>query len=426
VANLGSGVNAIAFSPDGRLFVSRVFLADELWEVDPAGVQAPRKVASGLGGLNAMGFGPDGQLYGPLWFLGRVARVDVETGARTTIASGFATPSAVKFDSAGHLHVLDQARGELVQVDIATGAKTVVGEPGVGSDNFDFDSDDRVFVSNSHDGSIREVLRGGVREVVPGGLVAPGGVAVLPGSMHDEVYVADSLSLKQLDGTTGQGTGVAHSIIGVSPLSVPLTVSADGAHLVTSSWFSNVVQVFDPSSGSVLETHRDFATPLNAIRFQGDLVVAEVAGHTISRKDHTTGVRSVIAALPVPTGLAAIGDSLFAADWATGRIVQIYDDAALLSPPRLVTAGLARPEGLAADVDGTLLVVETGTGRLLRVEPATGARHVIDDGLAVGLAGTAGLPPTFVFNGVTVGSDGTIYVTLDRNNQLAKLSPFGG
>lgn len=424
VANLGPGVNSIAFSPAGRLFVARDFLADDLWEVDPAGAAPPRLVASGLGSLNAMSFGPDNNLYGPLWFLGVVARVDVETGARTTIASGFATPSAVKFDPQGRLHVLDQARGELLRVNITTGAKTVVGEPEVGADNFDFDAQGRAYVTNSHDGSILQIPRHGhPRVVVRGGIIAPGGVAVLPSSGGDELYIADSLAMRVLDGRHGHELDVIHSIIGVTPFAVPLTAWADGQHILTSSWFSRAVQVYDPATGTVLESHSDFAVPLNAVRFQGDLVVAEVGSHTLSRKDHVSGVRTAIAALPVPTGLAVNGGSLYAADWATGRILEIYAGGALLTPPRLITAGVAQPEGMAVDVDGSLLVVETGTGSLLRIDPASGSRSVIEDGLAIGLTGPAGLPPTFVFNGVAVGADGDIYVTLDRENRVARLSP---
>jgi sugar lactone lactonase YvrE len=424
VARLGPGVNAIAFSPDGRLFVARDFLADDLWEVDPEGVAAPRLVAAGLGGLNAMAFGPDGQLYGPLWFLGQVARVDVTTGARTAVATGLGTPSAVKFDAQGRLHVLDQARGQLLRVDLATGDKTLVAEPAVGADNFDFDSRGHAFISNSHDGSILDVHEhGGPRVVVRGGLIAPGGLAVLPGAEHDTVHVADSLALRSLDATTGREIGLAHSIIGVTPLAVPLTASPDGANLVTSSWFSRTVQVYDPSSDTVLETHADLGVPLNAVRFQGDLVAADVATHTLIRKDHATGAHATLAVLPVPTGLAAAGGDLYAADWLTGRIVQVYAGGALLSPPRLVVAGLSKPEGLAFDRDGSLLVVEAGAGRISRIDPATGAIHVVDDGLSIGLPGLAGLPPTYLFNGVAVGSDGAIYVTLDRTNELAKLTP---
>jgi sugar lactone lactonase YvrE len=123
VARVGPGVNAISFSADGRLFVSRVFLADELYEIDPLGMQPPRLVKQELGGLNAMDFGPDGYLYGPLWFKGQIARIDVDTGELEVVAGGLRTPAAVKYSPDGVLHVLDQHQGTLLTVDQDTGEK---------------------------------------------------------------------------------------------------------------------------------------------------------------------------------------------------------------------------------------------------------------------------------------------------------------
>ena len=94
VANVGPGVNAISFSGEGRLFVSRVFLADELYEIDPQSEQPPRLIRQGIGGLNAMDFGQDGYLYGPLWFRGQIARIDVNNGDLEVVASGLHTPAA--------------------------------------------------------------------------------------------------------------------------------------------------------------------------------------------------------------------------------------------------------------------------------------------------------------------------------------------
>jgi hypothetical protein len=41
-------VNSINYSPDGRLFVTRVFGGDALYEIDPAGVGEPRLIAKKL------------------------------------------------------------------------------------------------------------------------------------------------------------------------------------------------------------------------------------------------------------------------------------------------------------------------------------------------------------------------------------------
>jgi streptogramin lyase len=87
-------------------------------------------------------------------------------------------------------------------------------------------------------------------------------------------------------------------------------------------------------------------------------------------------------------------------------------------PPTPVASGLAQPEGLAVNIDGSLLVVESGAGRLSRIDPSTGEVTSVAEGLALGAPGPPGYPPTWTFNGVAVGPSGNIYVTSDVSNAL--------
>jgi sugar lactone lactonase YvrE len=250
---VGPGVNPITFSDDGRLFVSECFIGDVLFELDPNLVLPPRVIRSDLGpgcGLNGMDwFG--GFLYGPRWFTGEVVRVNVDSGEVTTVASGFGTPSAVKFDSHGRLHVPDSQSGQVVRVNMENGGKTVITQLTPGLDNLAFDSQDRLFVSGDLDGFIIQVLSGGrTRTVRKGGMISPGGVAVLPGQGRREtVFVADAFSLRAFDGRTGRPESTTPGEFPVPALKGPFTVSPDGYHwssphqLVLSSYFDNVVQV---------------------------------------------------------------------------------------------------------------------------------------------------------------------------------------
>src|SRR5215469_932571 len=91
VANGLSGPNSIAFSKDGRLFVSEVFLGDALYEIDIKNADKPdfkplprsdlRRIAEKLGGLNGFEINKnDGFLYGPLWFKGQAVKINLENG----------------------------------------------------------------------------------------------------------------------------------------------------------------------------------------------------------------------------------------------------------------------------------------------------------------------------------------------------------
>ncbi|MCX6633720.1 MAG: PKD domain-containing protein, partial [Acidobacteria bacterium] len=427
---IAPGVNPITFSDSGRLFVALCFLGDGLFELDPNLVNPPRKIPKDLppdaGMLNGFDFGPDGFLYSPVPFMGIVVKIDVESGATSVVADGFTSPSAVKFDSRGRLHVLDAAAGTVTRIDTATLSKEVIARLGyAGWNNLAFDSRDRLYVSHCNDGSVIEILPSGKpRTISEGGMILPGGVAAVRRAGRESVFVADGWTLREFDALTGKAIGAEDSSFLPTGLLAPMTISADGSNFVMTSWISSAVEVWNPDTRQVLENYRDFAVPMNAIRFQGDLVVAEL-GSTPARvvRVTSTGRTELATGLGVPIGLAASGGDLWVSDWAIGAVFQIVDNGVALSKPRPVATGLKFPEGLAVDRDGSLLVVETGTGRLLRIDK--GSTTVVAEGFEVGITLAPGiaLPPTYLFNGVAVGPSGTIYVTGDRANVLYRLAP---
>ena len=229
------------------------------------------------------------------------------------------------------------------------------------------------------------------------------------------MFVADLWKLREFNGLTGQPLSAEHSSSALpAGITSPMTVSADGEKLIVSSWFGNSVQVWNPETRQVVENHPEFVVPVNAIRFQGDLIVAELGSHSVVRV--TSGGRTTLTdALYVPAGLAASGSKLWVSDWASGMVWQILPT---MIP---VATGLSGPEGLAVDQDGTLLVVESRAGRLSRIDAATGALTTVADGLELGAAASPSMPPTWGFNGVAVGSSGAIYVTGDKTNVLYRL-----
>lgn len=418
VANLPPGANPITFSDDGRLFVALAFLGDALYEVDPEGVEPPRLILENLGQLNGMDWGPDGLLYSPIFTQGKVVRIDVDTGEMWTVAEGFAVPGAVKFDSAGRLLVSDQGLGQIIRLNLQDGTREVFAQLTPGLDNLAFDSHGRLFVTHAWDGTVVEVLpTGRPRLVSRGGMIVPGGLAVLPWTNGREaVFVADLWTMKAYDGRTGK----PYYPLGApgKPIS-PFTAATDGNRLVLSSWIDNAVQVWDPVTGDVIETHYDFAVPLNAIRFAGDLVVAELGTGQVVHAGPAG--RVTLAQLAVPSGLAATAGDLWAADWAMGMVFQLVADGAALPRPVPVARGLAHPEGLAVLQDGRLVVVESGLGRVSLIEPATGAVIPFFESPTLGVSDIPGVPPTIFFNGVAVGATGAVYVSDDGAGVLYRI-----
>jgi sugar lactone lactonase YvrE len=422
---VGRGVNSITFSDDGRLFVSLDFMGDALYELDPELVGHPRLVAENLGFLNGMDFGPDGYLYGPLWSKGQIVRIDVDTGDLRIVTDDFLIPAAVAFGSTGKLCAVDNASGQVVEIDVVSGYQDVLATLRPGLDFLAFDRNDRLFVSNGQDGAVIEVARGEApRTVCAGGMIVPGGVAVLPREDGESVFVTDFWSLREYDADTGAEISVeSHHIGQPGRIITPFTVSADGDNLILSSWLMrDAVQIYNPWKHEIVETYRGVKEPLNAIRFQGDLVVAERGSKSIIRMSgKDPALRSVIAeGIEVPAGLAASGGDLWASDWAEGRLIQVVRNGEVLPQPITVASGLVRPEGVAVDVDGSLLVVESEIGRLTRIDPSTGAVTTVVTELPRCLQADH---PTWIFNGVAVAPSGAVFVTSDSDNQLLRIEP---
>jgi sugar lactone lactonase YvrE len=418
IANLGQGVNAITFSEDGRLFVALDFFGMGLYEIDPDGVDPPRVILPDVMNLNGFDFGPDGLLYGPL-FGQEIVRIDVDAATIETV-SDF-PGGAVKFDSQGRLHAVAQDTGQVARIDTETGAIDVIATLHDGLDNLAFDAYDRLFVSNADDGDIIEVMKHGrARTVSPGGLIVASGVAIAPGAPGEEsVWVADYWSLRHYAGHSGRLLSQQRASVTGSRIQ-PFTLAMDGDRAIVSSWVLNAVQVWDPTTGDILAHYPIPNIPMNAIPFQGDLVIAELMSGQVVRMTPPGG-STPIGQFAVPVGLASTGDDLWVGDFWMGAVFQVVQDGALLDPPSLVASGLAGPEGLAVGQDGDLLVVESAAGRLSRIDLATGEVSTLMEGLQF-LPATPADVPTLSFNGVAVAPSGAIYVTEDGTNTLYRIT----
>ncbi|MFD2202704.1 hypothetical protein [Shivajiella indica] len=441
------GVNPITFSEDGRLFVGLCFLGDGLYELDPNLIAPPRQIIAStpanpfpLGFLNAFDFGQDGKLYGPLFAGGAVIRVNVGgpgtptstdpfgDGTAEFLAGGFTVPVAAKFNSEGVLHVLDQS-GEVFTLNTETGEKTLLVKIQEGLDNLAFDSNDVLYISNADFGSIVQMLPSGQpRTISREGMIAPMGLAVLPGANNkDALYAADLFRLYQLNGLTGNKENVFKGDLLGRPgnLTTPFTLSADRENLIVSSYFGAVVQIWNPQSDQVIETY-PMEIPIDAIRFKNDIAVSDLGlGGVVWASDHSVILPIDNANVFAPSGLATDGETLWVADWGTGIVWQVGFNGNTPITPFPLATGLKGPEGLAWDKEGGLLVVETDASRLSRIDLATGEVSKIADGLS--LSGPAvgqdeALPPTYLFDGVAIGQSGDIYVSGGGKNVIYRIS----
>jgi len=413
------GLNSLAYTDDGRLFATQVFMGDALYEIDRQGQRPPRKIMEGMGGLNGFEFGPDGGLYGPLWFKGQVVRVDVDSAEMEVVADGFQIPAAVNFDGQGRLYVVDSQTGELLRIQPGSNEKVRVAQLKPSLDNLAVDKQaGLIYVSNMADNSIQEVdlASGQVRDLVRTRLAGPSGLA----RIGDQLYIADTFAFRVMDTGSGEISEVGR--MWASHLEYPLNAWADQHVVVLSSWATGTVQVFDRASGEMTHGFHDFKAPMDAVQLaDGSLLVAELASGRLLRVSGEQGEQrqAVVEALAGPAGMAFNGDgSTLFVTTAGGSLWAVNP---MDWSKRLVRDGLALPEGVTVSSTGKLLVMEVAKHRLLEIDPADGATRVLAENLPVGLPALEGLPPTGVFNDVVEAANGDLYITADREAGLYRL-----
>ncbi|MHC4051824.1 hypothetical protein [Bradyrhizobium sp. 25ACV] len=418
------GINSLAFRKDGRLYATTVFLGDTLYEIDVEGVKPPRQIMEKMGGLNGFEFGPDDKLYGPLWFKGQVAKVDVDKAELTVVADGFKVPAAVNFDSKGNLFVVDTALGQLVRVDPKSGAKTMVAQLKPSLDNLAIDDKDRIYVSNMADNGIQEVdpATGQAKQIIIGKLALPGGIGVTSENGKDTIHLADVFAYRTVDGATGEVTEKARMHAAGTTLEYPMSATARGNDVVLSSWFTGTVQVIDARTGATRDMLHGFKAPHDAIVLaDGGILVAELGTKSLVKmsgehgKDRTT----LIGDLEGPVGLVrGKSDEVYVTEAFAGTVSRVDSNG----EKTVLAKELKMPEGIARGNDGTLIVAEVGAKRLIAIAPESGKITEIAANLPIGLAGAPGGLPTNIPTGVAVGATGVIYFSSDIENAIYKVT----
>lgn len=415
------GINSIAFSKDGRLFATQVFLGDALYEVDPAGEKPPRKILENIGGLNGFDFGSDGLLYGPLWFRGQVVKIDVDTAELTVVADGFQTPAAVNFDSEGNLWVLDTKAGDIFQIDVKSSAKKLVSHFQTAMDNLAFDSKDRLFVTVIPNNAIYEIDKktGKERKVKWSALSAPADLDVHSDDGHDTIYLSEVFALKAIDGDTGAVLWEKRNY--ADELENPIGISVNDDHILAVSWFSATVQQLDRVTGESQLIAHGFGAPMDAVELPaGDWLVLQAGGRLLRASGAEKTNRKVVANGLVGAVAMVLGSSGEVYITRTNSVTRVDIDS---GETKDVATGLNGAEGIAVTPAGQLLVAEAGEKRIISIDSKTGQLTEIAKGLPIGLKGPAGTPSSHVPSGVASGSYGTIYISSDLEDAIYKITP---
>lgn len=417
------GLNSLAWTDDGRLFSTQVFLGDALYELDPSGAAPPRKIMEGMGGLNGFDFGPDGKLYGPLWFKKEVVRIDVDAATIETVADGFGTPAAVNFTSTGELYAVDTERGHVYRIEVASGEKSLVSEVAPAIDNLAFDADDNLYITNMADNAVIAIDRetGEARTIVSGALAVAGGIALAVEDGEEFLYVADIFALRKVDIRDGAVMEIAR--VFAAEIDYPLNVKVSNGRIALTGLTGGAVQILDQQSGESLDLHHGFAAPSDAVTLaDGDVLVAEFERGAIVRVDGSdwSNRTDIATGLSGPAAISFGADGLlYISENLGGSISRLNIDT---GERTAVAQGLSEPEGFDFAPDGHLIVAEVGKQRIVAIDMETGKTSVIKDKLPIGFEGPEGAPSVFIPTGVAVSENSDIYYSSDIDAAIYKLT----
>lgn len=403
------GANGMTVSHDGkRLFVDEFRPGGRLLELDPSGEHDPVVLADDLAMPNAFAMGPDGALWFPQVLIGEIWRYDLDTRMLEQKFTDLQTPTAVKFDAEGRLLTSEAGSGHLTRIDLGTGARTTLAEVNPGIDNFAISPDQRLFVSHFTDGRLAEVTGGTERLLSESGLIGPFGIAQLPGGRY---ATADALAVNIID---ADGTPhVVASLLADLPGTAVDVAAIDDDLLILIGRGQVLRRTADGSLTSVAG-HLGAVTSICESPDGGALVVDAAGGRII----HIDGVEAVIGeavtGLDDPRAVAVAPDGTI---WVTrpGGATGFRDGRPVSS-----IEGITDPHGIGVS-STTALIAEPTRRRWVAIDLATGQ---LSDAVGKAPIGppVAGSTMPHAFSPV-LAVDGGFIVGCDGDGSLRRLTP---
>ena len=466
-----------------------------------------------------------GDLYiaSPTLYL--VFRVDHVTGQLTIFAgnggpyyfgdgvlatsTGVGTPYGLAFDAAGNLYIADATNNAIRRVDAVTGIiTTFVGDGGDCANDTDglgdgcpaklaiiyspnalaFDASGNLFIADSGSCRIRRVdaATGMITTVAGSGsegysgdggpatsarLLFPYGVAV-DGSGN--VFIADSYNyrIRRVDAATGMITTVAGSgseggysgdggPATSASLNVPSGVAVDGAgDLFIADTYDNRIRRVDGSTGIITTVVGNLSHPSSVeVDGMGNLLIADTRNNFVRLWDTSTqaltttagngtlfysgdGGPATIASLSFPQGVAVdVAGNVLISDSSSNRIRKVNAITGIITTVAgtglqgytgdggaATSADLSGPYGVALDGTGNLFISDSGNNVVRRVDAVTGIiTTVAGDGIA-GYSGDGG-PATkanLLATGLTVDSAGNIFISDGYDSYVRKVDAATG
>jgi sugar lactone lactonase YvrE len=467
---LHGGPNGMAFDHDGKFLVGSV-LGQTLFEVDPETGAVKDWVAPGAGMADDIAIGPDGTVYWTCLLLGEI-HARKGDGPVRVVASGLPGVDSIAFHPDGRLFESQDFAADVLQEIDPAGVKpprkvlenldTKLDGAVGGLNGFQFGKDGRLYGPLWNKGQVIAIdVDSRAIEPIAEGFRVPSSVRIdsrgnlwtvdyargelvrvdakthaktiaaerpnlkpvldnLAIDKKDRIYISNSAdnSIEVYEGydpATGEG-GKLHALT-AGRLSVPggLTMAKGpgGDELYLADFFA--FRRINPGDGQITDVARMQAEPLiypTAVTSNDKtLVLSSWFGGTLQVIDRATeSTVKVLAGFTAPQDALQLEDGSFlVAELGTGKLLKVSADGEKRSA---LAEGLGAPVGLASD-GKSVFVTEFGAGLLTRFDLASGERSVV----AKGLAGP---------EGVAIASGGSLVVAETGKKRIVSIDAKSG
>lgn len=402
----------IAIGPNGEMAWTGFYLGKVMYrENDDAPI---RELAEGLPGINSIAFNQKtGKLYASQVFLGDALwEIDVTGEAEPRqIGKDLGGFNGFEVGADGWLYGPLWFKGQVVRINPADGELQVVAKGFDTPAAVNFDSEGNLFVLDTHAGTLNKVnTTTGETNVVATLDTSLDNLAI---DKDDRIFVSNMAdnSIELVNPGSGQTR-----VITEGELAVPagLTISDDGKTVYIADVFA--FRAVDTETGKVTDIRRahgsDLEYPTAVSLGQDQFLLTSASTGTLQIIDgRTHETRAMVHGLNAPSAAVALADgSIVVSEMGSGKLLKLSGDK--LDQRSVIAEGLQGPVQMILGADGQLYLTEAA-GSLTRVNP--------DDGTVTRVANDLAMP-----EGLAQMANGDIVIAETAAQRLTVIDLKGG
>ena len=356
----------LEFSDDGVLAWT-AFTEGKVFSRDPQGNL--KVLAQGLPGINSIAYNREGRLFATQVFLGDALYEIDRDGVKTPrkIIEGMDGLNGFDFGPDGKLYGPLWFKGQVVQVDIDSGELKIVAEGFTVPAAVNFDSKGILHVIDNETGEIFQVdIKTGDKTLIA---TAPSNLDNLAFDDDDNLYITNMSdnAIYQVDRISGE----TRLIVG-GALSTPAGIDILDDTLYIADTFS--LSKADTKTGKVSDISRiisDHEYPVAVSATDKTIVNASTNAGFVQGHDRTTFKRQFRwTGFSAPSGILAREDgSVIVAETGSGKILLVKSQ----NDRQVLADNLLEPIGLAEDAAGDIYFSETASGTIKVIDHESGA-----------------------------------------------------